>query len=162
VFLLRAGVPTPSVLGSLALIVAIRFAIRPLVLVSGKRWGLKPLLIAGTVLTGIQFPILAEIHGLDWALLVLCVITAVGDTLYWTCYHAYFASAGDSAGRGRQIGAREALASTTAIAGPIAVGSALVTLGPRAAFGAMAIVNTLAAWPLLHVPNIPVIDEAPG
>src|SRR5262245_2290732 len=83
VFLLRAGVPAPAVFVSFALIVTIRVAIRPIVLVLGKRWGLKPLLLIGTVLTGAQFPILAEVHGLDWRLLALCVVGAVGDTLYW-------------------------------------------------------------------------------
>ena len=96
VYLLRAGVPAPAVFGSLALIVALRFLVRPTVLVLGKRWGLKPLLIAGTILTGLSYPLLAEVHGIGPALVALCVVSAVGDTFYWTSYHAYFASVGDA------------------------------------------------------------------
>lgn len=162
VFLLRAGVAIPAVLGALALIVAMRFVLRPLVLVLGKRWGLKPLLIVGTIVTALQYPLLAEVRGIGLALLALCIVGAIGDTFYWTCYHAYFASVGDAEHRGHQIGAREALASITAIAGPIAVGWTLVTFGPRVAFGATGCVQLLSAWPLFGTPNVVVADEARG
>ena len=99
-FLLGAGVPAPVVLASLALILAGRFVIRPFVLMPARRWGLKPLVIAGTVLSGFQYPLLAEVHGVGWELLVLCAVSAVGDTVYWTSYHAYFASLGDAEHRG--------------------------------------------------------------
>ena len=39
-----------------------RLLIRPCVLVLAKRWGLKPLVIAGTVATGLQYPLLAEVR----------------------------------------------------------------------------------------------------
>jgi hypothetical protein len=162
VFLLRAGVPTPTVLSALALIVGIRFALRPLVLVLGKRYGLKPLTIAGTVLAGLQYPLLAEVHGVGKMLLALCLVGAVGDTFYWTCYHAYFASLGDPEHRGHQIGAREAIAAVTGIIGPAATGWTLVTLGPRVAFAVTAAVQLLAAVPLLGTPNVEVIEEAQG
>ena len=89
-FLLRQGVPAPVVLAALALILAGRFVIRPFVLAPARRWGLKPLVIAGTVMTGLQYPLLAEVHGVGWQLLALCAISSVGDTVYWTSYHAYF------------------------------------------------------------------------
>ena len=67
-FLLYADVPAPAVLASLAAILAGRFVIRPFVLVPARRWGLKPLVIAGTVMTGLQYPLLAEVHGVEWKL----------------------------------------------------------------------------------------------
>ena len=161
-YLLRAGVPAPVVLGSLALIVALRFVVRPSVLALGKRFGLKPLLIAGTVGSALQYLVLAEVHGIGGALLALCVVAAVGDTYYWTCYHAYFASVGDPEHRGQQIGAREALASLMGIVGPLAIGGMLVTLGPRAAFGATAGIQTIASLPLILAPEVDVLLEAPG
>ena len=161
-FLLHAGVPAPAVLASLALILAGRFVIRPFVLGPAKRFGLKPMVIAGTIMTGLQYPLLAEVHGVGWQLFVLCAVSSVGDTVYWTCYHAYFASLGDAGHRGHQIGAREAIAALVGIVGPLATGWALTALGPRIAFGAMAVVLLLAAAPLLGARNVPVVELAPG
>lgn len=162
VFLLRAGVPAPGVLASLAAILIGRFCIRPFVLPMGKRFGLKPLVIAGTILTALQYPLLAEVDGVGWALFVLCAVSAIGDTFYWTSYHAYFASLGDSEHRGHQIGAREAIAALVGIVAPLLTGWALVGLGPRIAFGVTAAVLMLSALPLLWTPNIAIPDEAPG
>ena len=162
VFLLRAGVPAHGVLASLAAILVGRFFIRPWVLVLGKRYGLKPLVIAGTILTALQYPLLAEVQGVGWPLLVLCLVSSLGDTFYWTSYHAYFASLGDAEHRGHQIGAREALAAVVGIAAPLLTGWALVTLGPRIAFGATAVVLMLSALPLLRTPNVLIAAEAPG
>jgi MFS transporter, DHA1 family, inner membrane transport protein len=161
-FLLHAGVPASAVLASLAAILAGRFVIRPFILVPARRWGLKPLVIAGTAMTGLQYPLLAEVHGVEWELFVLCAISAVGDTLYWTSYHAYFASLGDAEHRGHQLGAREAIAALVGIVGPLATGWALTTLGPRIAFDATAVVMLLAALPIFGTRNVAVADEAPG
>ena len=162
VFLLRAGVPAHGVLASLAAILVGRFFIRPWVLVLGQRYGLRPLVIAGTILTALQYPLLAEVQGVGWPLLVLCLVSSLGDTFYWTSYHAYFASLGDAEHRGHQIGAREALAAVVGIAAPLLTGWALVTLGPRIAFGATAVVLMLSALPLLRTPNVLIAAEAPG
>lgn len=161
-YLLRSGVPAPAVLAALAVILAGRFVIRPFVLVPARRFGLKPLVIAGTVMTGLQYPLLAEVRGVGWELLALCAISSAGDTLYWTCYHAYFASLGDADHRGHQLGAREAIAATVGIVGPLATGWALTTLGPRVAFDATAVVLLLGALPIFATRNVPVADAAPG
>src|SRR5215470_3810513 len=89
VFLLKSGVPAPAVLASIAVILLGRLLIRPCVLVLAKRYGLKPLVIIGTVAAGMQYPLLAEVHGIGQALFVLCVVDAIGDTFYCTRYHAY-------------------------------------------------------------------------
>src|SRR5260370_30093317 len=83
-YLLNAGVPAPAVLAALALILAGRFAIRPFLLMPARHWGMKPLVIAGTVLSALQYPLLANVHGVGWGLLALCAVSAVGDTVYWT------------------------------------------------------------------------------
>src|SRR5882757_1298037 len=147
VFLLKSGVPTPAVLATVAAILAGRFLIRPLVLVLARRWGLRPLVALGTLVSALQFPLLAEVHGVDSALLAACVVAALGDTFYWTTYHAYFASLGDAEHRGHQIGAREAIASLAAIVGPLAGGWALAILGARTAFAIVSMVQILSAIP---------------
>ena len=162
VFLLRAGVPVHFVFGALALLVGFRFLIRPSVLIFGKRWGLKPLVIFGTVACAFQYPLLGEVQEVDRTLLALCIVSAIGDTFYWTCYHAYYASLGDVEQRGSQISVREALAAIIGIIGPLLGGWALMSLGPRIAFGAVALVQLLAALPLLATPNVRVAPESQG
>ena len=107
-FLLKAGVPAHGVLTAMAAILIGRFLIRPAILPLGRRFGLKPLVIAGTIITAMQYPLLAEVHGVGWPLFALCAFSSVGDTFYWTAYHAYFASLGDAEHRGHQISVREA------------------------------------------------------
>jgi DHA1 family inner membrane transport protein len=162
VFLLRAGVPAPMVLATLALILAGRFVIRPLILPAARRWGLKPLVIAGTLLAGLQYPLLARIHGVDGRLLALITVSSISDTVYWTSYHAYFAAMGDDEHRGHQIGAREALAAVVGIVGPLAAGWALTAYGPQVAFDATAAVLVIAALPIFGAGNVRVPDQAPG
>jgi hypothetical protein len=161
VFLLQSGVPAPAVLASFAWILLGRLAIRPSVLVLARRFGLKPLLIAGTIGTGLQYPLLAEVQGVGPTLFLLCAVSSVADTFYWTTYHAYFASLGDAEHRGHQLGAREAVAATVGIVGPLVTGWALTALGPRVAFDATAVVLLLAALPILYTPNVPVARSAP-
>jgi DHA1 family inner membrane transport protein len=162
VYLLRAGVSAPGVLATLAAILMGRFLIRPFILPLGKRVGLKPLVIAGTILCGLQYPLLAEVHGIGWSLIALCAVSSLGDTFYWTTYHAYFASLGDAEHRGHQVGAREAVAALVGIAAPLIAGWALTTLGPRVAFGATGVVLIVAALPLFAAPNVRIAQQAPG
>jgi hypothetical protein len=160
-YLLRAGVSAPAALAALALIVAGRFVMRPFVMAPARRFGLKPLVITGAVLTAVQYPLLAEVHGVGWELAALCVITSAGDTVYWTSYHAYFAALGDADHRGQQVGVREAVGALVGIVGPLVTGWMLTALGPRAAFDATAVVLALGALPILGAPNVPVADKAP-
>ena len=161
-FLLKAGVPAHGVLTAMAAILIGRFLIRPAILPLGRRFGLKPLVIVGTIITAMQYPLLAEVHGVGWPLFALCAFSSVGDTFYWTAYHAYFASLGDAEHRGHQISAREAASALVGIAAPLLTGWALVTLGPRFAFGATCMVLILSAAPLLWTPNVAIADEAPN
>ncbi len=161
-YLLKAGVPVPGALGAIALILAGRFVIRPIVIPLGVRFGMRPLVVAGTVLSALQYPFLAEVHGVGATLFILCALSSLGDTVYWSTYHAYFAALGDHEHRGQQIGAREAISAIVGIASPLATGSLLVTFGPRTAFGAAAVILLLSALPLLWTPNVPVKRDVPG
>lgn len=162
VFLLKAGLPLQDVLASLATILLGRFMIRPLILPLVLRLGLKPILIAGTLVSALQYPVLAQVHGIGPSLYVLIVVSAIGDTLYWTSYHAVFASLGDAHHRGQQVGVREAMAAMIGIAAPLLAGWALTRFGPDVAFGATAVVLLSAALPLLWTPNIIVQRNAPS
>lgn len=162
VYLLRSGVSIPRVLLATALILLGRFLIRPLVIGAAARWGLRAVLIAGTLLSALQYPLLAEVHGVGAALAALVALAALGDTLYWTCYHAYFAMLGDNELRGHQIGAREAIAAIVSIASPLLAGWLLIAEGPRIAFGVTAAIGALAAAPFFWTPDVAIGRRAPG
>ena len=120
------------------------------------------MLIAGTLLSALQYPVMAEVHGTGIVLLALIAVAAVGDMLYWTAYHAYFAALGDNEFRGHQIGAREAIAAVVGVISPVFAGWMLVAFGPRAAFGLTSIITALAALPLLGTPRVCVARRVPG
>lgn len=161
-YLLAAGLPQPVVLAAMAAIFSGRFFIRPVILPLARRFGLRALVIAGTLLTAAQYPLLAQVHGLGAPLIVLCVVSSVGDTLYWTTYHAYFATLGDTEHRGHQVGAREAAAAVMGVIGPLIGGWALVTVGPQAAFGAAGLVLACSAIPIFRTPEVTIERSAPG
>ncbi len=162
VYLLKSGVSIPWVLASLALILAGRFIIRPIVVPIAVRSGMRALVIAGTCLTALQYPLLAEVHGLGPALFVLCLVAALGDTFYWSSYHAYYAALGNHEHRGSELGAREALAALVGIVSPLVTGWALVAFGPRVALGATAAILLFGALPLFWTPDVVVVRRAPG
>src|SRR4051812_31284251 len=119
VFLLRAGVPIPIALLSQASIVAGRFLLRPTMLPLAQRFGVKPLLIAGTLMIAGSYPMLAFVHGVGLMLWLFCAVSAVADVFYWVAYHTYFATLGDDEHRGHQVGAREAVVAVVGIIAPL-------------------------------------------
>jgi hypothetical protein len=162
VYLLKAGLSPAAVLGALALILAGRFIIRPIVIPLGIRLGMRNVLVLGTLLSALQYPLVARIHGLGWPLLEMCLMCAFGDSIYWSSYHAYFATLGDHEDRGSQVGAREAIAASVGVVAPIVASAALVAFGAQVVFGVTMFVIFTAAVPLLFTPNIPVARTAPG
>jgi hypothetical protein len=162
IYLLEAGVPVPGVFVSLALILFGRFTVRPIVIGCAARWDLRAMVIAGTLLSALEYPFLAEVHGIGAVLAGLICVSAVASTVYWSTYHAYFAALGDDHLRGRQIGVREAIAAVVGIASPLLTGWMLVAFGPRIAFGATSGIVALAALPLLWAPEVKVGRQVPG
>jgi len=162
VYLLRAGLTLSGVLLVMTGILALRFVVRPLVVPAAIRVGLQRLVVTGTLIIAVQFPILAYVRGANAALYALIVVSAIGDAVYWSGYHAYFASLGDPEHRGHQIGAREAGAAIAGITAPVVTAWLLVIAGPMVAFGAATVVLVGAAIPLLWTPNIPVAPHTAG
>jgi len=162
VFLLHAGVSIPAALIAQAAIVAVRFALRPLILPFAKRSGLKPPLVAGTLGLALQYPLLAQVDGVGAPLVWLVAITSVAEVVYHTSYNAYFAALGDVEHRGRQIGAREAMMTAAGVVAPLLGSWALMAVGPRWTFAGVALVQMLAVVPLIGTPNVPARREAPG
>ena len=162
VYLLRAGVSIPAALIAQAAIVAVRFALRPLILPFATRFGLKPPLVAGTLGLAVQYPVLAEVDGIGGRLLLLVAVTSLAELVYYTSYHAYFAALGDVEHRGQQLGVREAMVTAAGVVAPLLGSLALIAAGPRWTFAGVALVQALALVPLIGTPNVPAKREAPG
>jgi DHA1 family inner membrane transport protein len=156
VFLLRAGLAPAAIFLSLAAIRALRFVLRPLVLLVLPVAGLRRTLMLSTLLFAIQYPVLAVVDGLGPALLAYCVLAALGEAFYFTCYHAVFAALGDAEHRGSQLGVLQGLTAIAGVLGPAVGGLALAVLGPWAAFGVAALIEAAAAVPLRNAAEVPV------
>lgn len=162
VFLIRAGLSIPAALLVQTAIVAGRFVLRPLVLPLAVRFGLKPLLIAGTLGKAAQYLVLSQVDGVGAALVFRCLITMTAEILYYPAYNAAYSALGDSEHRGHQVGAREALIALANTASPLLGPWGLMTAGGLATFAFVAAIQALAVIPLLGLPNIPVAATAPG
>jgi MFS family permease len=155
-YLVKAGVPIPAVFASFAAILIGRFLIRPVIIGLAARYGMRVLIISGTVLNAAQYPLLAFVHGIGPALYAVILLGSIADTLYWPCYHAYFARLGDDEARGQQIGVREAIAAMIGVVSPLLTGALLVAFGPVVAFAVSAAAVAGSAIPLLFTPEVPI------
>lgn len=161
VSLLRAGLSIPAALLAFAAILAGRFVLRPAILPLGKRWGLKPLLIIGTLGVAAQYAVLASVRGVGWPLVLMCLVASVGEVFYWATYHAYFSALGDAEHRGHQIGAREALAAIIGVIAPLTGAWAIARFGPGLSFWMVAFIQAGAVIPIWRAPNVPIAKAAP-
>jgi hypothetical protein len=162
VYLLKAGLSAQAVLVSLACILLGRFALRPMVVPLGVRFGLKALVVAGTLMSAMQYALLARVHGIGPALYLLCAVSSIGDTIYWTGYHAYFAALGDREHRGAQTSMREAIAELVSIVAPVATAFGLTLIGAAPTFLLTTCVVALSALPLLFTSDVAVEKDVPG
>jgi len=162
IYMVKSGISIPLTLIALGSVQAVRFVIRPLVLVFAARFGLRQTLMAGTILTAVQYPILAEIGGIGPVLYALIVVTAVSDVFYWSSYHATFARLGDDEHRGSQVSAQNAGMALVGIVSPILSGWLLATLGPRIAFNFSGLIVLLSVIPMFWTPNTPIERNIDG
>jgi hypothetical protein len=162
VFLYRQGLTPAAIFVAIAVIFALRFLLRPLVLAVVGWSGLKTTLIAGVVLCALQAALLAPVGGLDLWLIAYLIVASLAGVFYWPTYHALFATVGDAERRGAQIGVRQTLAAAAGIVGPAAGGLALTFGGPKLAFGAAAAAAMVSIVPLLGCADRPVARIAPA
>jgi MFS transporter, DHA1 family, inner membrane transport protein len=85
---------------------------------------------------------------------------ALGSTLYWTCYHAYFAATGDETRRGCQTSTKEAINALIGSLAPAIGGLLLGTGGSIFAFGVAALAQILAAGSLIGADEIVTPKDA--
>jgi hypothetical protein len=162
VYLLKAGLSVEAALLAQAAIFTLRFGLRSAMLPLAVRFGVKPLLMAGTLLMALQYPLLTLVHGVGPALAVVCAAAGVGGLVYYLAGNAYWAMVGDVEHRGQQTAARESLVAVVGIVGPLAGGAALTRFRPGPVFAVVGLVQALAALPLIGLPNVAVAAKAPG
>ena len=160
IFLYGEGLSPTMVFLAFAAIFALRFAFRPLVVLLVPKIGLRWGLILGTVLQAVQYLTLAFVHGSGLMLVVFCVVSAFSAALYFTCYHAFFAAAGDVDLRGAQVGVRQVLSGAAAVLGPALGGIMLAAFGPWVAFGTAAAIEVMAVVPIVSIPQ-PALAPSP-
>ena len=160
-FLLRQGLSIAAIYLCFALILTLRFVLRPLVLLTARKIGLRATTILACVLYAAQAPLLAFVDGPGLALFVYCAATALAQVYYWGCYHAIFAAAGDAERRGAQVGWRQMLTAVVGVVGPAAGGAALTIGGPGLTFGAGAAIQLVSIVPLIGLAYPPFARRAP-
>lgn len=161
VFLLRTGLTAAQIFLAFAAILALRFALRPLVLYSALTMGLRRTFILGALIYALQGPALALVDGMSIGLLIFVVLSSLGQVFYCTSYHVFFAAVSAGKRRGTQVGAFQALGNLAAVVGPAAGGFLLAARGPWYAFGASFLIALAAIVPLLHIAEPPVEMQRP-
>jgi hypothetical protein len=156
-FLLHSGRSPAQVFLVVGTILVLRFFLRLAVPSTVRLLGYRNTLLLGSFLFAVEFLVLAAYDGSTVRLLWFIATDAVCSTLYWTCYHAFYAALGDAEMRGAQLGARGLLSTIASIAAPAIGGFLLVSIGPWASFGAAAVMSVVAVLPLLSIrePEVP-------
>ena len=88
---LASGTPTPLVIPAIPGVAALPGIAAPAATPAATMQALttKPdVAVAGTLGLAAQYPILAQVHGVGPTLVLLVVVAVVGDTFYWTAFHA--------------------------------------------------------------------------
>lgn len=160
-FLLKQGLTYSQVFMTFAGVYALRLVFRPIVYPAAPYIGLRVMLIVGTIAVSFNYVLVAFVSGYNWTLAIFIVYTAFANMLYWTTFHAVFASAGETKDRGRQLGARQSLTALAGIVGPVVSGLALDYVGAWVAFGLAGAVGVLSAWPLYRLAGYPVLKQTP-
>jgi MFS family permease len=161
VFLIRAGMTPAQIFLAFAVILALRFVMRPLILVVVPAIGLRRALILGTFLCALSCPVLALVDGIGLGLAAFITLAAVGQVFYCTCYHVFFTTAGDADHRGSQVSAVQALGAVANVFGPALGGVLLTTVGPWPTFGAAFAITIIGILPLLHIAEPQVARPKP-
>ena len=161
-FMLRQGVPKSVVFLSMAGVFTLRFCVRPLVIELAKRVGLRGAMVAGTLVSCLQYLTLVRLEGVDPWLLAWIVATAIGDGIYWTLFHVMFAAVGDEKKLGRQTSVRQLMFAAAAIFGPPLGGLMLTAFPPWVAFASAGLMRAASALPLLGLADPPFERVAPA
>lgn len=161
VFLLRVGLTPAEIFLSFSAILILRFILRPAVLIVAPVAGLRCTFIVGAFLCALSYPTMALVQGIGLWLALFVALSSAGQVFYCTCYHVFFTALGDSARRGTQVGAFQALGTIAAVLGPAAAGLLLTSRGPWLTFVTAFAIALVAILPLLRIAEPRIERESP-
>jgi DHA1 family inner membrane transport protein len=161
VVLFRAGLAPTHIFLAFSAILALRFVLRPVVLITAPVIGLRRAMILGAIFCALSYPALVLVDGIGPGLLTFVVASALGQVFYCTCYHVFFTALSDDGRRGGQVGAFQALGTLAVVLGPAAGGVLLVSHGPWVAFGTAFLIALVAILPLLRIAEPPIVRATP-
>lgn len=160
-FFLRAGFTPAQVFLSFAAILALRFAMRPIVLYAAPAFGLRRTFIFGALINALSYPALGFVDGVGIGFLAFIVLTSLGQVLYYTCYHVFFTAFSDDGRCGVQVGAFQMFGTLATIAGPAAGGLLLALRGPQLTFAVAFFIALAGILPLLRIAEPPLARKPP-
>lgn len=160
-FLLRAGLAPAQIFLSFAAILALRFAMRPIVLYAAPAVGLRRTFIFGAFVNALSFPALAFVDGIGIGLLAFIVLTSLGQVFYFTCYHVFFTTFSDGGRCGAQVGTFQMFGTLATITGPAAGGLLLAMRGPQLTFAVAFFIALAGILPLLRIAEPPLARKPP-
>lgn len=160
IYLLKSGIPVPTVLLCIGLMFASRIVLRQAVLPIVKRIGLRQALAVSIVLEASAYPVLSQATGVGPYLVSYLALWAFSSSMYWTTYHAYVALLGDNEHRGAQVSVMEFLGTFMGIVAPLLMAFLLSFTSPFYAFGSIGLIMVCGAVPILLGPDFTIADQA--
>jgi MFS transporter, DHA1 family, inner membrane transport protein len=161
-FLICAGLEAVNIFLVFAVIPALRFVLRPVVLFVVRTMGLRRAFILGAILCALACPALALVNGVGFGLATFVIVSALGQTFYCTCYHVFFVALSDCGRRGTQAGVFQVLGTVAAVLGPAAGRFLLATRGPWVTFGVACLIALSAILPLARIAEPQIERESPS
>jgi MFS family permease len=154
VFLYQLGIPLWQIFLGLSSSFYIRLVLRPIALKSCFKFGLKKVLILGTLFYAINYPILGQIESLDAWFFLFFFIFAITDIFYWLPYHTIFAILGDNEKRGKQTSMRDGVYMLAEFLAPLISGVLILNYGYKLAFVSAMFFMVIAIIPILKLPKL--------
>lgn len=131
-----------------------RLLTRPIGYFLCNKFGLKKVLVLGTLSYSIGYVILGQVDGVNLWLYLYVLAGALSEGIYWLAYHTYFAILGDTEVRGKQVGMREAVRNLAQFSAPIAGAVFINMFDFWIAFLLAMICMIFASVPLLIAPDV--------
>lgn len=154
IYFLDQGISFPVVMLVFAGSYVGRLFIRPLAVQSIYKYGLKRSTIFGTVFSAGLFLIYPFIDGINAWLILFAVYLAIQDILYWLPYHTFYALAGETETRGKQLAIQEVLINCMQVLVPLSGGVLAHIFGFNALYIAALLAALLSVIPLLFTRDI--------
>lgn len=152
-YLLRLGFGIAPTVALYAVLLAVRFGMRALLLPVIRRLGMRRAMLLGAAIAALQFLPLIHANETIW-LGVWILIVSAGECIYWPIYHAANAVCGGGGRRGRQIAFRQMASTAISVLGPVVGGIVMTRIGPAAEFGIATVFCLLSTAPLLWMGTI--------